>query len=367
MLNRFGLTIFFTLHFFFSAAWGLETVGYFCNHCVDFQSARSQAILNAANITCDHAGGANPVLNPDADVQCSAPQRIVILGNHLSDQVYSFLVTRDDQSPWAPQAEPFDLTSSENLSYRTVLDLRRQWETMMAAGIELQSEPMRALLQGGKNNNCPQGTALDAFLDNGAQQAIRDQIAATVTAQLQEFQNDAPWFRRVGQFFSFGISRGGVSASLALTESDAVQRHFSFAFMNSEGGNLFDLPDRLVYEVELATMSGGQAVAEINLRESLSRVAGVELQRLLAAQIDVTNECVLEKLGRLDDGDPGREFRIGGGGLIDPGNTFGTGGSSAGAPGSSGMCTFDFFSNGRFQFTFRAPCNSVSDTEQIKP
>lgn len=347
----------------YNPAWAAtETKGFFCSNCVDFESARQQAIEYAAPLSCSGDGLS---LDPDSGLECFAPDRRVVLGNHLTGQVFAFIVTRDSDSPWAASADEFMLSPAEHEAYRKTLNFRKDWEALVAQGIEL---PPQLLIQD-EGDDCPQGTALDAYFDNGRQKDIRAQISADVSAQLQEYKDNTPWFRKLSDGLTFGMVHKGVGVRLAVPGSDNVEWVFAFTFQESEVGNLFNIPDRLVYEVvELAGMDGaGNTILSIDLREDLSRVAGAELDQFLSGKVDITNECVLTKLGHLDDNDSG-SFRLGGA-LVDPNASFGTGGSSGGASGGSTtkMCIFDFFVNGRYQHSFTAPCDSADgDKEEIK-
>lgn len=342
-------------------AWAApETKSFFCKNCVDFESARQQTLEYAAPVSCT---GDPSILDPDSGHDCFAPDRRVVLGNHLTGQVFAFIVSRENDSPWAASADEILLSPAEREAYEETLNFRNLWEALVARGIDL---PPQLIIQNG-NGECPQETALDAYFDNGTQKDIRAQITADVSAQLREYQNDTPWLRKLADGLTFGLVRNGVGVSFTVPGSDDVQRIFPFPFQESEVGNLYNIPDVLVYEVvEISGMDGrGNATLTIDLREDQSRIAGAELDQFLAGKVDITNECVLEKIGAFDDA-RGKDFIIGGS-TVDPTRTFGTGGSSGGASGGSTtkMCVFDFYVNGRYQFSFSAPCDSVGEKEEI--
>lgn len=77
---------------------------------------------------------------------------------------------------------------------------------------------------------------------------------------------------------------------------------------------------------------------------------------------------MLEKLATPDDS-PSGEFQVGGIPLNSDGSV-GTGGNGSGGPSdgsASNMCVYDFFVNGRYQYSFRAPCDAFETNDEIQP
>lgn len=190
-------------------------------------------------------------------------------------------------------------------------------------------------------------------------------ITLDVTNNIQKYQDKNPWYK---SGFGTGLTILGTGGNLQFPDgSDEGESVYSVVFPNSEADDpLFR--DVLVYELELrGTAADGQALLEIDFIQGASRAAGERLDELFSGNVEITNGCVLDKLGRLDD-TGNSEIRLGGAAL-DPNNTFGTGGSSGGASDGSTtkMCIFDFYVNGVYQFSFRAPCDSADgDKEEVK-
>ncbi len=189
-------------------------------------------------------------------------------------------------------------------------------------------------------------------------------ITADVTENLEDYQDQSPWYT---SGFGVGLTVLGTGGNLQFPEGgDEGESIYSIEFPISE---IDDPPflDILVYQLELnGVASDGQAILDIDFLQNASRAAGERLDELFAGNVEITDDCVLEKLGRLDD-IGNSEIRLGGSAL-DSNNTFGTGGSSGGASGggTSTMCIFDFFVNGEYQDSFRAPCDSAEDKEEIR-
>ena len=333
-----------------------QTAGYFCANCVDFDSAQQQAIQYAAPLECNSD---EVLIDPDSDLECSSEDRRVVLGNHLTGQVFAFLVSRGNEFPWPTTADAVSLNSTEIAVYEGILDLRVDWENALEGGMTIQPE------QGVQDEGeiCPAGTAIDYLTRPGGQAQLKDMITADVTANIEDYQDQSPWY---SSGFGVGLTVLGTGGNLQFPEGgDEGESIYSIEFPISE---IDDPPflDVLVYQLELVgTGESGQAVLEIDFLQNASRAAGARLDELFAGNVEITDDCVLDKLGRLDD--IGNSEISLGGSPLDSNNTFGTGGSSGGASGgsTSKMCIFDFFVNGVYQYSFRAPCDSAKDKEEI--
>lgn len=342
-------------------AWGQagaasQTVGYFCANCVDFDSAQQQAVQYAAPLECNSD---EVLIDPYSDLECSSEDRRVVLGNHLTGQVFAFLVTRGNEFPWPTTANAVSLNSTETTLYQGILDLRIDWENALRGGMTIQPE------QGVQDEGeiCPFGTAIDYLTRPGGQAQLKDMITADVTANIEDYQDHNPWYT---SGFGVGLTVLGTGGNLQFPDGgDEGESIYSIVFPVSE---VDDPPfnDVLVYDLQLnGVASDGQALLDIDFLPDSSRAAGARMDELFSGNVEVTNECVLERIGRLDD--VGNNRFQAGGSALDPNNTFGTGGSSGGASGgsTSKMCIFDFFVHGVYQYSFRAPCDSVKDKEEI--
>jgi len=365
-----GRAICVSVVLFFGArgAWAFdESVEYFCKNCADEASAMAQAAQYAPPLMC--SGGGGQTLDPFVEVDCFSNIRRVILGNHLTNAVFAFDVSRGDDAPWAVSVTAVTLSDVEFAGYREVLKLRREWEKLVKQGIE--PVPFVPTIQNEPSPECPSGTALDAYFSNKWQSEIRDQIAATVASELAQFRRSRPWVLRAFDSFrnslSIGLLYNSVRISMDVPETDSVQTRFPFFFDTSEVENIWGIRDVLVYNVELGDMVDGdppQAIVSIDLVVEKSKVAGGEqLDRFLAGNTDVTDACVLEKLDQRDVYG-GSDLRVGGVPLNADGSV--AGGGSGGPSGGARMCIFDFFVNDVYQYSFTAPCDSFEeDKEQI--
>lgn len=119
-------------------AWAApKTVGYFCANCVDFRSAQQQAMQYAAPLECNSD---EVFLDPNTELVCSSEDRRVVLGNHLTGQVFAFLVSRGNKFPWPTTADEVSLNSTETAVYQGILELRVDWENALKGGMTIQPE-----------------------------------------------------------------------------------------------------------------------------------------------------------------------------------------------------------------------------------
>jgi len=337
-----------------------RTVGYFCANCLDFDSAQQQAMQYAAPLECNTDDG---FIDPDLELICGSEDRRVILGNHLTGQVFAFVVSRGNELPWPTTADAVSLNATETQVYETILNLRVDWENALEGGMTMPPEQSP---QNG-DDSCPSGTALDFLTRQGGQEQIENMITGVVSSNIDAYRDQQPWYSN----FGVGVTIRGTGGRLRFPDGvDEGQSRYFVEFPISEVETP-PFPDVLVYNLELQGVGGsGIAILDIEFVPESSRAAGSRLSQLFSANVEITNDCVLEKLGRLDD-IGGNELRLGqgsgGGGALDPNNTFAPGGSSGGSSGggASQSCVFDFFANGRYQYSFRAPCNSVRPNEEV--
>jgi len=345
-------------------AWaGPRTVGYFCANCLDFDSARQQAMQYAAPLQCNSE---QVFIDPNTELACSAEDRRVILGNHLTGQVFSFLVSRGNKFPWLTTANAVALNATETEVYQTILDLRVDWENALKEGMTIEPELEQGLQTEG--GSCPSGTALDFVTEIGGQSTIKNLITGVISSNLDDYRDKRPWYK---SGFGVGLTILGTGGHLQFPEGiDEGKSRYIVEFPISEA----DRPpfsDILVYNLELiGNTSGGEAVLTIDFLPAASRVAGFRMDELFSGNVEITDECVLEKLGRMDDIGGNRQIRLGGTPL-DPNNTFGTGGSSGATPGGGNttkMCIFEFWVDGDLKNKWTAPCESADgDKEEIQP
>lgn len=103
-----------------------ETQGWLCENCVDNISAQEQASVYAPPLTCNTSNG-QPVIDPDSDIECTSSPRRVILGNPESKQVFAYIVSREDKSPWLINVQSATLPSEMMKNAVTALEFLEDW------------------------------------------------------------------------------------------------------------------------------------------------------------------------------------------------------------------------------------------------
>lgn len=318
----------------------MPTKGYFCSNCVDFESARQQAMQSAAPLQCNSFEALN---DPNVELTCSAPDRKVILGNHITGQVYAFIVTRGSSMPWETIADPVSLEANETVVYETILAFRVDWEAAVAAGMSMDPEAS----VDSEGSSCPRNTAFDFATKPGGQAIIMDIITVDVSNHIEDYRDHRPWYR---SGFGVGVTVLGTGGSLQFPEGSVpgASRYLVNFSRTEDPGTINDV---LVYAITLEGVNAVDGMASLTMEflPGASRVGGARFDQLLTGNIKVTNRCLLDKLEALDDSGVGK-FLVGGAAL-DPNASFGA------APNGStgGRCEqiVEFWQDGRRLYVFR--------------
>lgn len=318
----------------------MQSKGYFCSNCVDVESARQQAMQYAAPLQCNSWEALN---DPNVQLTCSSPDRKVILGNHITGQVYAFVVSRGSSMPWETTADPINLEANQQVVYETILALRVDWEAAVAGGMTMVPEAS----VDSEGSSCPKNTAFDFATKPGGQAFIKDQITHDVSNNIDDYRNQRPWYRNG---FGVGVTIFGTGGSLQFPEGgEPGASNYLVNFSRSESPGTIN--DVLVYELQLIGVNSvdGKAVLIIDFISEASRVGGSRFDELMTGNIKITNQCLLDKMEALDDSGVG-QFQVGGA-VLDPNSSFGA------APGGStnGRCEkiVEFWQDGRRIYVFR--------------
>lgn len=323
-----------------SASAATQTKGFFCSNCVDSESARQQAIQYAAPLQCN---GTEALNDPNVQLTCSAPDRKIVLGNHLTGEVYAFVVSRGSSMPWETIADPIDLQPNEQVVYESILGLRVDWEAAVIGGMTMVPEAS----VDSEGSSCPKNTAFDFATKPGGQAFVMDRITDDVSNHIEDYRDQRPWYRNG---FGVGVTVFGTGGSLQFPDGDnPAESMYLVNFSRSEDPGTIN--DVLVYELRLVGVNpvDGKASLIIDFLPKASRVGGARFDQLMTGNIKITNRCLLDKLEALDDSGVG-QFRVGGA-TLDPNSSFGA------APGGStnGRCEkiVEFWQDGRRLYVFR--------------
>lgn len=329
----------------------IETDAFFCSNCVDSESARQQAMQYAAPLECNSA---EVLSDPSVELTCSSKELRIVLGNYLTREIFAFRVFRSSVLPWETQAVPISLSNDERTGYSLVFEFRKDWEDVVLAGLAMS--PGASVL--GESIECVDGTALDWLIKPGGVAALKNMATLELSDATGAYTNEIPWYLPslgVGLIykkinFSFQWPIGG----------DEPVDEYVIDFNRANNGML----DRVVFDIGSGRGSdSGQAIVELSLNRKKSRAAGFTAEDLLSGDAVVKDECALEKLDQRDVYG-GSELRVGNEPL-NPDGSVGSGGSGGGASGGTPtrLCVFDFFVNGRYQYSVTAPCEAFEKEE----
>lgn len=336
----------------------IETEGYFCGNCIDTESARQQAFQYAAPLVCNSG---EVLIDPSTELVCRAEQRRVVLGNFLTRQLFAFRVSRSNSAPWAAEAIQVSLSPDEVAGYTKIFEFRADWEASVLSSPSLIPEAS----VNSDPSDCPTGTALEWAVKTGGRSRLKDEATARLSEDTEEHSESSPWYI---PSIGVGARHKGVNFDFKWPKEDKSDEpvdeyRFYFAPRNELG-----LLDVLVFNILSSQVDKavGQAITELEFSESKSRAAGHNLEDLLAGDVVITDECALETLDQRESLG-GSDLRVGGVPLNADGSVAGGGSGGAGGGTPTRMCVFDFFVNGRYQYSFTAPCDSFKEKEEIKP
>ncbi len=161
--------------------------------------------------------------------------------------------------------------------------------------------------------DCPQGSALDHYLNPGMRGWMFNEMHQNWAQVLNAFsQNEPGVSRSVGISASVGPVRLTVGwDSSAGAPIDQVFRA-GFIFDESEVSTSPPFRDMIVFDVHEFFQQGSNISMNIEFNEGLSQVAGQPVNMLFSGQAMIDNPCVLQKLEEYEQSRPDIEFREGG-------------------------------------------------------
>lgn len=288
-----------------------DLVSQFCPDCTDISNARLKAISLAPNAQCDY--GNPPQLPP---ISCSPVSRRVVLGNHLTGQIFVFLITVDELMTNVVEGT---LTDQEAQAIDAIFELRQAWSAIdfnfvvdhgvILDGFGHTSVNLSDVVLTTKGGEvCPSGTALEAVLDQALLQPLRDEIAMKLINDLQQrFEDLNPSVNVNG--ISVVISNFGFSMNWENVGNGPGVATFEFTVSETNT----PIPDRLVFDLSFnGFTASGSPIINSQLNTGSSRAAGVRVSDLVNGSATVDNDCVLAKLAALQD--QGFGFNLGGAG-----------------------------------------------------
>lgn len=328
-----------------SAAGYDEQVAYFCSTCTSDAAARQKAqTAYAPPLVCDY--GNPPTYPPPGG--CQETVRRVILGNHLTGQVFAYLVKRNDTGTINLIGES-PLSSIELDLYDSIIEFRNEWEDILAQGFDVGDLGINSSLHifhERLSSECPDGTALEVATDPNALASFKNKIRLQMEAVLAGRLANQP--RVSGGQVGATVSRGSVSLSGALNIEQPVPagvNGLAIRFPINEVGTNDDL---LSFNIELvATTVFGDPAFSIELEPSGSWVDGASLSDLMSGAVIIDNDCIIDKLANV----PGADWQP------EPPQPIGAPGDGGGGGGGGGpsFCvkTYRMYVMGQFQGTFR--------------
>jgi len=321
-----------------------------CEHCVDIDSARQRAIQLAPGLECYSRGSNVAGFEISLDMECSAPDVRIVIGNPIDLQIYAFFVSYDDAAPWLISATETALTLDEEDAYRTALEFFNALIRMFP--MYSSQIPGATLLDESDGLSCPTGTAFDHATQPALEAQLKKRIKSEVARNVDKFRPSNSWWRGL----TFGASKRGTNVSFRMpSEGDSREIFRGIEFLDSEIDS--GKADVLVFRISniITNRNNSNVAMDVVLDKSKSTVFGIDLADVFRGALDIDNACVLEKLEQLAE-DGIAQFLTLGGGLVDPSNRFGTGGTIS-TPSSGCFRTVRMKVNDEDQGTIRIPCD----------
>lgn len=267
-----------------------EQIGFFCPSCTDQQSAYQQAFLRAPDAECDY--GNPPQLPPTS---CTTVTRRVILGNPISRQKFSLLVTNDGML--GIQVESDSLSQLESEAMDRIFDLRELVESslfeMSIDDLNMPEGMNQSLAKFGDStlgstSGCPSGTAMDAVMNPVTLGTLKQRVRDAVGSELED-SGFITW-NPTHTLNGVGVSAFGFGLTLNWEVQDGKTAPLSVRFpLNEEGNSITDI---VTFEATLLGVSDGRANMPMTLNEGGTTVGGGKnLADLKKGQIVVATVC----------------------------------------------------------------------------
>src|SRR5690625_2097154 len=284
----------------------------FCDCCTTTEAAQQKAWSLSPPVHCDWPGG-YAVCPIPPEVSCRSDDRQVILINPQTQAVYSYQLVFDSDSnshliqEWPLSSDLSAAVSTIQAIYQPLLGFdfshTVQGNEGTTFGSVIQSD----------GTECPQGTALDHYLNPGMREWMIDEMRQNWAQVLNAFSQSEP---RVSRSIGIGASAGPVRLTVGWDSSagapvDEVFRA-GFVFDESEVSTSPPFRDMPVFDIHEFYQNGLNISMDVEFNEGLSRVAGQPVNILFSGQATIDSPCVLQKLEEYQQLRPDIEFREGG-------------------------------------------------------
>lgn len=334
-------------------AWAVNVAGQVCDNCINYDAAVQEAITQAPGLDCG-----DPFNGP---LECTSTPKNIVLVNLADEAIYPFRVIRDSTQPFAIHVEDLAISSDK---YNNFINAAHAINAIQAGVDEIYAnwDPYTGRFIGSNLNqtqsdktgstrvdipgHCPAGTALEALTNDAVMNELINSARGFVESQLASIANNGSI---TNGNVSFGIGPARVTIYSGGNPSSLVPDSARFDFFRTEDGD--GSFDRIVYSLDVFLST--RAVT-FNLELGASIVNGMTATFYLS-RTNITNECALARLANLPQTRPGGEIQFGG--LpVDTSDGFPDGGAGGVGGGTPEFCTYDFYQNGGYEFSFNAPC-----------
>lgn len=287
-------------------------VAEFCHWCTTAAAAQQKVWTLSPPVHCDWPGG-NAISPIPPEASCRSADRQVVLINPQTQTIYSYQLVFDSASN-SHLIDEWELPPDLSAAASTIQHIHQaliafdfshavQGNEVTTPGPPIQSDGV----------DCPQGTALDHYLNPGMRGWMSDEMHQNWAQVLSTFSQNEP---RVSRSTGIGASVGSVNLTVGWDSSagapiDQVFRA-GFVFDESEVSTSPPFRDMLVFDVHEFFQIGSSISIHIEFNEGLSRVAGQSVNMLFSGQVTIDNPCVLQKLEEYEQSRPDIEFREGG-------------------------------------------------------
>lgn len=291
-----------------------DLVAEFCDWCTSTAAAQQKAWSLAPLVHCDWPGGV-AILPIPPDIDCWSPNRQVLLINPHTESIFAYNLVFDSTSH-SHRIEEWSLSPDLSAAASTITDI---YQALVAFDFSyiVQGNEVTSFTPQGLNSgeDCPQGTALDHYLNPGMREWMINQMRQNWLQVLGAFLQREP---QVSRSVGISASVGPISLTVGWDSAggapiDEVFRA-GFIFGDSEVSTSPPFDDMLVFDVHEFFQTGMNVAMDIEFNEGLSQVAGQPVNTLFSGQAVIDNPCVLRKLDEYVQSRPDLEFREGGAG-----------------------------------------------------
>jgi len=323
---------------------------FFCKECTSSENAKSIAKLKyAPKLQCNSSDPFSPP-TPD-DAICGSVARNIILVNPEKKSIYSYRVGHSNQAPRYPVMAWDRALSNQDISgYSMVAEYLATYESgiqIATSNAYISKSNTSYVASRPGTTTCPTDTALSTLVNPNEMSNLEDLMTLSIMVGME----NSPGYGVMDKLESSSISNTGAGITFGRTNynvawSDTTKKPIiTWPFANSE--ELSSIKDYLLFDIEsLGRDHNNVPILKFSLSDE-SRVAGVKLSHLRGKHgpLTITNPCVLNRLGELNDTGQFRNAA----GIEDQFN-----GSTIPANGSIETCTWYFYQSGRLLYIFNS-------------